>query len=59
MDKSKRIKFLYHDTRNKIENPKENHIIKSHNSIEEQKGSCPSKLNKGDHDSKREESTKQ
>lgn len=59
MDKSKRIKFFYHDTRNEIENPKENHITKSHNSTEEQKRSCPLKLSKGDHDSKREGSTKQ
>ena len=45
MEKSKRTKFFYHDTRNQVENPKENHIPKPNKSLEERKESPSSKGN--------------
>ena len=39
MEKSKRTKFFYHDTRNQVENPKENHSPKPNKSLEERKES--------------------
>ena len=50
MEKSKRTKFFYHDTRNQVENPKENHIPKPNKSLEEQKESPPPKISEGNLD---------
>ena len=58
MDKSKRIKFHYHDTRNKVENPKENHIHKSIKPLEEQKESPPPRTSEWNLDPMDVDSTK-
>ena len=50
MEKSKRTKFFYHDTRNQVGNSKEYHIRKLNKPLKEQKESPPPKTSEGNLD---------
>ena len=58
MERSKKTKLYFHDTRSKVESTKEDHKLKSFSPLEEQKESQPLRISKGNHDPMDVDSTK-
>ena len=59
MEKSKRVKLYFHDTRSEVETPKENYLLKSIKPFKEQEESSPSRINERNLDPMDEGSAKQ
>ena len=58
MEKSKKTKLCYHDTKSKVESTKEDHKSESSSPLEEQKESQPLSMSKWNHDPMDVDSTK-
>ena len=50
MERSKKTKLYFHDTRSKVESTNEDHKPKSFSPLEEQKESQPLRISKRNHD---------
>ena len=59
MEKTKKVKLYFHDTRSKIETPKDNHLPQSIKPLEEKKESSPPRINEWNLEPMDEDITKQ
>ena len=59
MEKTKRVRLYFHDTRSEVETPKDNHLPKSIKPLEEQKESSPPSINEQNLEPMDEDTTKQ